>query len=327
MTQDRPGIVNCALYAAGRRVRDIDIDEIGTVLKQEDSFVWLGLYEPDEELMRRVQQQFGLHDLAVEDAHKAHQRPKVETFDDSLFVVLRTAQIIDGSAHFGETHVFVGARYVVSVRHGASQSYRPARAACEAAPHLLEKGTGFVLYALMDFVVDHYFPVAEALEDQLTALEDGIFSGRFDRASTEAIYAIKRDLVELRRAVAPIVDMCSALMGFRMALVPGPIKPYFRDVQDHALHISEAIDAMREMLSTALQVNLSLASMRQNDVTKALAGWGAILAVPTMVFGVYGMNFEHMPELHWQYGYETIVTLTGAICLLLHRRLKRAGWL
>ncbi|HMV38016.1 MAG TPA: magnesium/cobalt transporter CorA [Plasticicumulans sp.] len=323
------GIVICAAYADGRRIGDIKLDDIPQMLRRDGAFVWLGLYEPDEALMQRVQQCFDLHDLAVEDAHKAHQRPKMEAYGDSLFIVLRTARWDDSAetAAYGETHVFLGHNYLVSVRHGASQTYRPARLASERQPQLLAHGPSFALYALMDFVVDNYFPVLSAYEDRLDELEADIFSGGADRDSTEEIYRLKRELVTLRRASLPLVDVCSDLMSLRVALVPDSIRPYFRDVLDHLKRINDTLDTMREMLATVLQVSLALASVRQNEVTKALAGWAAILAVPTVVFGLYGMNFDKMPELHWHYGYPAIVVATFLVCVWLYLRLKRTGWL
>jgi magnesium transporter len=321
-------IVNCIAYAKGRRlVSDLAIEEIGDILREEGAFVWLGLYEPDEDLMKQVQKQFDLHDLAVEDAHSAHQRPKLEVYGDSLFVVLRTAQLLDGKIQFGETHVFIGAHYVVTVRHGASLPYTPVRARCESTPYLLRKGSGFVLYAILDFVVDNYFPIVDGFEEVLEGVEESIFKGNLDRAATERIYELKRDLVRLRRAVAPLAEICNQLTHLQLAQIPEDIRPYFRDVFDHVLRINEAIENQREMLSTALQVNLSLVAVGQNEVTKKLAGWGAILALPTMVFSIYGMNFESIPELHWHYGYELVIVIVSIVCFLLYLRLQKAGWL
>ena len=320
-------VINCVAYVHGRRLRDISIEEIGEVLRQEGSFVWLGLHEPREKLMKQVQEEFRLHDLAVEDAHRAHQRPKFEVYGDCIFVVLHTAQLIDHDVHFGETHLFVGPRYVVSVRHGASASYAPVRARCENLPELMAKGPGFVLYAIMDFVVDNYLPIVEALEDELETLEDQMFSASYRRRTTERIYQLKRRLMAIRRAVYPLLETCEQITRFATHLVTDEVRPYFRDVHDHALRINDAIDNMREMLTTALHVNLSLVSVGQNDVVKRLAGWGAILAVPTMVASYYGMNFQHMPELHWEYSYPVVVILTILVCVVLYRRLKRADWL
>jgi magnesium transporter len=320
-------VIDCAAYADGRRVADLALDDIAGALATPDQFVWLGLFEPSEELLRTVQQTFHLHDLAVEDAHRAHQRPKIEEYGDSLFLVLRTAQRHDGAVRFGETHVFVGARYVVAVRHGASLSYAEVRTRCESTPALLARGPGFVLYALMDFVVDHYFPVADALEEELERLEEEVFGGTFRRETTERIYALKRDLVALKRAVAPLVEVCNHLVRFDVELVPEDTRVYFRDVYDHVVRINETLDTLRELLTAALEANLSLVSVRQNEVMKRLAAWAAILAAPTAIAGIYGMNFDVMPELHWRYGYPFVMAGIGVICAALFAGFKRAGWL
>jgi magnesium transporter len=320
-------VVNCAAYADGRKLGPVDLDDISEILRFPGQFVWIGLHEPDGPLLRKMQAEFSLHDLAVEDALRAHQRPKLEEYGDSLFVVLRTARLHERKIEFGETHVFVGTRYVVSVRHGASLPYAEVRQRCEASPHLLRKGPGFVLYALMDFVVDHYFPVVDALEDLLEDLEETIFDGRFDRHATQRIYHLKRDLVALKRAVSPLVEVCNRLVRFDVELVPEDCRVYFRDVYDHVIRINEAIDNMRDLLTTALEANLSLISVGQNEITKKLAAWAAILAVPTMIAGIYGMNFDFMPELHWRFGYVAIMAGMITACALLYRRFKRAGWL
>jgi magnesium transporter len=322
-------IVNCAAYADGRRVADVHIDEIEQALKQEDRFVWIGLHEPEEELLRTVQHAFGLHDLAIEDAHLAHQRPKLERYEDSLFVVLRTAQMNreQRRIEFGETHLFVGPRYVVSVRHGASLSYAQVRARCETTPRLLVQGPGFVLYAIMDFVVDHYFPIVDALEDELETLEDQIFGEHFSRETTRRIYELKRDLLEVKRAVSPLVDMCNRLVRFDLELIPEDTRPYFRDVYDHVIRINEIVDNLRELLTSALEANLSLISVSQSDAMKRLAGWAAIIAVPTMIAGIYGMNFEFMPELKWAWGYPLSMLIMVVACGFLYWQFKRSGWL
>jgi magnesium transporter len=320
-------VVNCAAYCDGRKIGNVDIDDISEILQFPGQFIWIGLHEPTAELLRKIQEEFSLHDLAVEDALRAHQRPKLEEYGDSLFVVLRTVQMVDGKTQFGETHLFVGSRYVVSVRHGASLSYAELRARCERTPHLLRKGPGFVLYAIMDFVVDQCFPIVDALEDELEGLEEEIFGGTFDRNTTQRIYDLKRELVALKRAAVPLVEMCNRLVRFDTTLIPDDTRPYFRDVYDHVIRINESIDTLRELLTTALEANLSLISVQQNDVTKKLAAWAAILAVPTMIAGIYGMNFDVMPELRWRYGYLVIVFMMFGICSLLFWRFKRADWL
>jgi magnesium transporter len=343
-----PGVVTCAAYAAGRRVADVALDEIQGVLGRAEGFVWIGLYEPDEALLRVVQRAFGLHDLAIEDAHRAHQRPKLEQYPDSLFVVLRTAQLAAGEGRpgvaFGETHVFVGQRYVVTVRHGSQRSHAPLRARCEAAPALLAKGPGFVLYALMDFLVDQYFPLVAALEEDVAHLEERLIGDAqqpVDRTTLTRIYGLKRDLLAVKRAVAPLVEVCTRLARFDLALIPDDTRPYFRDVFDHVIRLNEMVDSLRELLTTAFEVNLSLISVEenremkrlaevaveQNRDTRRLAAWAAIIAVPTMLAGVYGMNFQVMPELSWWFGYPLALAVMGATCAALYGGFKRSGWL
>jgi magnesium Mg(2+) and cobalt Co(2+) transport protein (corA) len=324
-----PGVVNCVAYAKGQRVSDVRVEDISEVLEQPDGFVWLGLYEPGPELLQTVQREFGLHELAIEDALLAHQRPKLERYGDSLFMALRTAQM-DREHHcavFGETHIFVGARYIVSVRHGASLSYAPVRSRCEANPRLLALGPGFVMYAIMDFIVDQYFPVVDELAAELEGVEEAIFGERMSRETTEEIYNLKRSLLELKRAVSPLVDICNRLVRFDLELVPEEVRPYIRDVYDHSVRINESVDTLRELLTSALEANLSLIAVAQNESMKKLAAWAAIIAVPTMIAGIYGMNFEHMPELHWTFGYPVVMGGMITACLGLYLHFKRSGWL
>jgi magnesium transporter len=323
-------VVACVAYADGRKVRDCAVEEASGYLGQDGHFVWIGLNEPSEALLKDLQREFGLHELAIEDAHAAHQRPKLEEYGQSLFVVLRTAQLDEQAecrVAFGETHVFVGPNYVVTVRHGASLPYSAVRARCEASPQLLQKGSGFVLYALMDFVVDNYFPIIDSLEDELEKLEDAIFGGGYTRDTTERIYDLKRELVTLKRAVAPLVEVCNRLVRFDIKIVPDDIRLYFRDVYDHVIRINETIDNLRELLTAALESNLSLISIRQNEVMKRLGAWAAIAAVPTLIAGIYGMNFEYIPELHYHSAYFVALGAMLAICAALWVGFKRADWL
>jgi magnesium transporter len=321
------GVVACAAYSGGRKTADVPIADVSEALKRRGEFVWIGLYEPDEVLLRQIQEEFGLHELALEDAAKAHQRPKVDEYGESLFVVLRTAQRVAGELRFGETHVFVGRNYVVSVRHGASLPYTEVRARCEASPQLLAQGPAFVLYAIMDFVVDGYFPIVNDCEERLETLEEAIFDAGGHRGTTERIYDLKRDLVALKRTVLPLIDVCNRLVRFGTELIPEATRPYFRDVYDHVLRINEQVDTLRELLTAALDANLSLVGIRQNEVVKRLAAWAAILAVPTAVAGIYGMNFENMPELRSPYGYPAVMAGMGATCAVLWWRFRRARWL
>ncbi|HEX8853933.1 MAG TPA: magnesium/cobalt transporter CorA [Pyrinomonadaceae bacterium] len=322
-------VVNCVAYSEGRRAVECAIDDIGRALAEPGRFVWIGLHAPSAEMLRQVQKEFSLHDLAVEDAHHAHQRPKLEAYGDSLFVVLRTARVDKERRRvdFGETHFFVGKNFIVSVRHGPSLTYAGVRARCETTPQLLRKGPGFALYALMDSIVDQYFPVVDALARDLEALEDQIFGEKSTRETTAQIYQLKRQLLEVKRAVSPLIDICNRLMRFDLDLIPEDTRPYFRDVYDHVVRINEMVENTRELLTTALEANFSLISIAQNEVSKRFAGWAAIIAVPTMVAGIYGMNFKSMPELEWQYGYPFALGLTFGLAALLYLLFKRSGWL
>lgn len=320
-------IINCVAYASGRRLADVELGDVHEVLSIKDQFVWIGLYEPSEEILSKVQAEFHLHDLAIEDAHRAHQRPKIEQYGDSIFVVLRTAQM-NQELHieFGETHFFVGVNFIVSVRHGPSVPYTDVRVRCESMPELLCKGQGFVLYAIMDFIVDRYFPVVNELELELVALEEKIFRENPSRKTTEHIYQLKRELLEVKRAVSPLVDICGRLMRFDNKSISIDTHPYFRDIFDHAVRLNEMVDNTRELLKSALEANFSLISISQNDTSKKFAGWAAILAVPTMIAGFYGMNFKFMPELEWHYGYYAIIILTVTACSILYYFFRRSGW-
>ena len=321
-------IVNSAAYADGKRIADVDIFDVSHVLKEENQFVWIGLHEPSEEILNRVQNEFNLHELAVEDAHRAHQRPKVEQYADSIFVVLRTAQMNqEHRIDFGETHFFVGNNFIVVVRHGSNVPYTEVRTRCEATPEQMKKGQGFVLYAVMDFIVDRYFPVVHELEQELESIEAKIFKEKPTRETTEKIYDLKRELLEVKRAVSPLVDICNRLMRLEIKCISEETRPYFRDVYDHAVRINEMIDNTRELLNSAMEANFSLISISQSDVSKKFSGWAAIIAVPTMVAGFYGMNFKFMPELNWHYGYYAVIFLTLCVCAALYYFLRRSGWL
>jgi magnesium transporter len=319
--------VNCSAYAKGRKAASVEIDDLHEVLKQEDTFVWIGLQEPGDHMLKRIQQVFGLHDLAIEDAHRAHQRPKLEAYGDVLFIVLRTAQMNGHIIDLGETHFFLGNNFLVTIRHGSSLSYVDVRARCESTPHLLQKGPAFALYSVMDFIVDQYFPVINDLEEELASLEEKIFAETSKRETTQQIYQLKRQLLEVKRSVSPLLDICNRLMRFDLRLIDDETRNYFRDVYDHAVRINEMVDNARELLSTALEANLSLISIAQNDVSKRFAGWAAIIGVPTMIAGIYGMNFDAMPELKWTFGYPAVLAVIVGTCGLMFYFFKRSGWL
>jgi magnesium transporter len=329
MSVNVEGVVNCAAYSDGRRIATIPIQDISEHLSDPNGFVWIGLYEPVEETLKQIQEEFQLHDLAIEDAHRAHQRPKLETYGDTLFIVVRTAQINpeSGQIDFGETHFFVGKNFILSIRHGSSRPYSEVRTRCESTPQLLRKGPGFALYAVMDSIVDGYFPVIQALELELENLEERIFAEKPSRETTRQIYDLKRQLVDVKRAISPLIDICTRLMRFDLELIPEDTRPYFRDVYDHVIRINEMVDSSREILTTALEANFSLISISENEIQKRFAGWAAILAVPTMIAGIYGMNFEFMPELNWVYGYPLILAIIFVVCALMYGGFKRARWL
>jgi magnesium transporter len=325
---DTAMVVNCVAYRTnGTRIGNVDIDAISEVLKEPDTFVWVGLHEPDEPLLLKLQEEFDLHDLAIEDAQSAHQRTKIEAYGDSLFIVVQTAQLSDGNIAFGETHIFLGPRYLVTVRHGASLSYSPARRTCEHAPELLALGPSYGLYGVLDFVVDNLLPIVRDFREELQELEQDIFAATFNRSTVRRLYDMQRDLMTLRLAVSPMQDIINQLVRLHPQLIPEDLRAYFRDVYDHVFRVNESISAMREMLNAAINVNLSLVTFGQNEVMKKLAGWAAMLAAPTLITSWYGMNFTHMPELSRPWAYPAIIVVVGCVVGGIYAGLKRARWL
>ncbi len=323
-----PALINCVLYGSdGRKLRDISLDDIDVVLKDPKVFVWVGLHEPDEELLDKLQSEFGLHELAVEDAHVAHQRTKIEVYGDSLFIAVHTAQMDRNKVQFGETHMFLGRNYLVSIRHGASLSYAPARRACETAPSLLALGPSYALYTVLDFIVDNYTPIVGDFQTRLQDLEHLILGGEFRQHTIVHLYELKKELLRLQLAMTPLQDILSQLVRLYPGLVRDEVRPYFRDVGDHVARINETAGAMREMLTSAMDVNLALVGIAQNDVFKKIAGWGLLLTAPTMIASWYGMNFHDMPELTADHGYPITFGMTLALCIVLYMFLRRSKWL
>jgi magnesium transporter len=321
-------VINCAAYDRQGARRDITLDQISDTLAVDDgSFVWVGMYEPEPALLDKLQEEFGLHDLAIEDAQHAHQRPKIEAYGESLFVVMHTAQVVDGHIRFGETYAFLGPRYLVTVRHGASLSYAPVRARVEREPELLALGPTYGLYAVLDFVVDQYLPIVTEFRDELNKLEQDIFAETYRRDTIVKLYDLKRELTQLRLAVSPLQDILAQLTRMHGDLVPKEVRPYFRDVLDHAMRVNESTDTMREMLTAAMSVNLSLVTIAQGEVVKKLAGWAALLAAPTLITSWYGMNFRNMPELQGRYSYFILIGVVAVVCLSLYRYLRKVRWL
>ena len=320
------GVVAAAAYLGGRRVAEIPVEEAGEWSRRPGHVVWIGLHEPSLDLLRRLQAEFGLHDLAIEDALKAHQRPKVEQYGDALFVVARTAQMLEGRIAFGETHLFVGRGYVVSVGHGASTTYTPVRERCEASPKALSDGEDFILYAILDFIVDNYMPVIESIQTEVEEIEDSILAATSSQDQVARLYQLRRDLLRLRNTAVPLVEVCRRLEQPGLPGIDTTMQPLFRDVSDHIRRIQEEIESLREVLAFAFETSLMTGQAQQTEITRRLAAWAAILAVPTAVAGIYGMNFDVMPELHWRYGYFAVLAFVAAVCGGLYWRFRRNGW-
>jgi magnesium transporter len=322
-------IVDYALYEHGaRRDGRVDIHEAHEAARREDSFVWLGLFEPTMEEFDAVKREFNLHELAAEDAIKAHQRPKLETYDDVLFLVLKPARYVDSDEviELGEIALFVSKDFVISVRHGGVRELAEVRERLEARPDLMRCGPAAVLYAVLDRVVDDYGPAAEGLEDDVEDVEKQVFSAS-RRNHAERIYKLRRETSEFYRAASPLTEPLARLAGGEYDFVPEQLHTYMRDVHDHLLRAVGRIENTRDNLDSILTANLTLVGVRQNEDMRRISAWVAIVAVPTAIAGIYGMNFEHMPELKWTFGYPAVLLVILTICLVLYRQFKRAGWL
>jgi magnesium transporter len=327
-------IVDCALYSDGARqhadpltiARAAEEAAAAVASERGDDFVWLGLKEPSDEELTEVQQAFGLHELAVEDAGAEHQRPKVEEYDRSYFIVLKTTRYDDEreEVEFGEINVFAGPGYVIAVRHGAASELRPARRRLEERPELLRFGPAAAVWAILDKVVDDYEPVVAGIEDDIEEVEQDIFGNEAD--STRRIYFLKREVIEFRRAVYPLLAPLGALESGAFLPVAERLREYFRDVADHVRRVDEQVGAQRELLTSILEANLALLGVRQNDVIRTISAWAAIIAVPTFLASIWGMNFEHMPELGLTFGYPLALALMAVAVALLYRFFRRIGW-
>jgi len=320
-------LINCVAYEEGRKLADIDKHDIRNYLQRPGCFVWVALRDATDEELTEMQEEFDLHPLAVEDARHGHQRPKIEEYGDLLFVVVNTVDVVGDELKIGEVDIFVGRNYVLSVRQHSEQGFLGVRARAEREPELLRNGSGYVLYALMDAVVDRYFPVLDAVETELETIEHQLFQVKDPRANIESLYYVKQKLTTLKHATAPMLEYSGRLFGGRVPQVCAGLGEYFRDVYDHLVRVNQSIDTARDTVSTAIQVNLGLVQIGDTEVTKRLAAYAALVAVPTMIVGIYGMNFEHMPELKWSYGYPVVMAIMAAIDGFLFWRFRRAGWL
>lgn len=319
-------VVAAYVYRDGVRVREASLDPGGLELGP-DEFVWIGLFEPDEAELRTLEERFGLHSLAVEDALSAHQMPKVEIYGSELFVVARTADLAEERIVYGETHVFVGRKYVVTVRHGSARAHTQLRAQLEASPALLRHGADYVLHAILDFVVDGYQPIVESIEEAVLEMEQRALDTFLSRAEVARIFNLRRQLIRFRRILGPMEEVASRLERLELPCIDAETRPYFRNVSDHVRRVISRVDGLRETLASVFEVSNLLEQQRQSAITRKLAAWAAILAVPTAVAGIYGMNFDVMPELRWRYGYFAVLTAIGVLCGYLYMRFKRSRWL
>ncbi|MGH6645776.1 magnesium/cobalt transporter CorA [Aquabacterium sp.] len=321
-------LINCVAYQDGKRLADIEPDAISDHLARPECFVWIALRDATETELAKIKEEFNLHELAIEDARNGHQRPKVEEYGDIVFAVVQTLEFTaTDELHVGEVDIFVGPNFVISIRNRCQQALLGVRERAEREPHLLKIGAGFVFYALMDAVVDRYLPIIDALEDELEAIEGQIFEPGTARGNIKRLYMLKQKITVVKHAVTPLLESAGKLTSGRVPMVCLGTRDYFRDVYDHLARINASLDTLRETIGTAIQVNLSMTTIEESEVTKKLAAWAGIFAVATAFAGIWGMNFEHMPELKWHWGYPTALGVIAATCVVLYWRFRRAGWL
>ena len=321
------GVVAASAYVGGQVVRPVSLDDPDSLPPRDGEFVWIGLVEPDEAELRVLQQVFRLHPLAVEDAMSARQTPKVDVYGDQLFVVAKTARLVNDRIEYGETDFFVGRQHLITVRHGSARAHSELRAQLEAAPALLSHGVDYVLHAVLDFIVDGYMPVVDAIEEELASFERRALDAFLSRAEIARIFNLRRALMKFKKLLGPMTQVVSALEHHQLPCIDSEVRPYFRDVRDHIQRTEILVDSLREVLTFVFEISSLLEQQRQGVITRQLAAWAAILAVPTAVAGIYGMNFEHMPELKWQYGYYGVLAVIVGVCAVLYRRFRKTGWL
>ncbi|CAN7317572.1 magnesium/cobalt transporter CorA [Rhizobacter sp. LjRoot28] len=321
-------LINCVAYQEGRKVADIGPEAISDYLGRPGFLVWLALKDPTPDELKMIRDEFGLHELAIEDAETDHQRPKIEEYGDTVFAVAHTIEYgPTDDLVSGEVAIFAGPNFVISVRNRSEHSLQEVRERAEREPHLMREGPGFVLYALLDAIVDQYFPVIEALESELEGIEEKIFVGGSGKENVRRLYDLKRRIAVVRHAVMPLLDSVGHLTRGRVPPVCESSRHYFRDVYDHLARIDGELDNLRDTISTAIQVNLSMITIDEAETTKRLAAWAGIFALATVFAGIWGMNFELMPELRWRWGYPAALGVMGLSCAWLYRRFRKADWL
>ena len=320
-------LINCAAYQNGVKLADLSVQEIRDYLNRKDCFVWVALRDTTDAEVEKMQEEFGLHDLAVEDARHGHQRPKIEEYGDTLFVVMHLVEMESSELTVGEISIFVGLNFVLSIRNRSKQNFLGVRERCEREPELLRLGSGFVFYALMDAVVDLYFPVIDDLEFQLESIEDHLFDKGSALSNIARLYELKSKVMVLKHAVMPLMEATGKLHGGRVPQVCASTQEYFRDVYDHLVRINSTVDTMRDTITTAILVSQSTVSIEQTVINKQLAAWAAIFAIATVFTGIWGMNFRLMPELQWEYGYPIALAIIIVVCGFLYLHFKRSDWL
>ncbi|WP_374468570.1 magnesium/cobalt transporter CorA [Phenylobacterium sp.] len=320
-------VVAAYAYRHGIRVRALSLDDGPSLALAPEEFAWIGLYEPKADELRILGERFGLHPLAIEDALKAHQLPKAEVYDGELFVVAKTAQVAEREITYGETHIFLGPQHIITVRHGSARAHTDLRAQLEAAPRLLAHGGDYILHAILDFVVDGYVPIVDEIEEEVLAMERQTLDAFLSRPEIMRIFQLRRELMRFRRILGPMEEMASRLEHLETPCIDPEVRPYFRDVLDHVRRVSLRVEGLREVLSSVFEVAGLLEQQRQGAITRKLAAWAAILAVPTAIAGIYGMNFDNMPELHARYGYYAVLAAIAVVCLGLYAKFKQSRWL
>jgi magnesium transporter len=320
-------VIAAYVYADGKRLREIDLHNARTLELADGEFAWIGLFEPEPQELRILQERFKLHPLAVEDALNAHQLPKVDVYDDQLFVVARTAHLDGKEIGYGETDMFVGPNHLITVRHGSARSHSELRRQLEAAPAQLKHGVDYVLHAVLDFIVDGYSPIVEAIEEEVLAMERHALDAFLNREQVTRIFNLRRELMRFRRILGPTEEVARQLEHHDMPCIDPEVRVYYRDVGDHVRRVASMVETLRDVLSSVFEASTLLEQQRQGAITRQLAAWAAMLAVPTAIAGIYGMNFDFMPELHWKYGYYLVVGVILLLCGILYRRFKRAKWL
>ncbi len=320
-------LVNCVAYENGKKLAEVPAEQVHDYIKRPGVFVWMAVRDTNDAELLQLQEEFDLHELAVEDARHGHQRPKIEEYGASLFCVVHTVELAGDELKVGEIDMFVEHNYILSIRNRTERGFQEVRARCEREPELLRHGPGYVLYALMDAVVDRYFPVLDKIEADLEKIEEHLFTNKNPRESIEALYYVKQELATLKHSTGPLLETVGKLYGGRVPNLCHGLGDYFRDVYDHLVRLNQSIDSMRDTVNTALQVNLAMITVGESEVTKRLAAYAALVAVPTMIAGIYGMNYKHMPELSWEFGYPMALGIMVTIDSYLFTRFRKAKWI